>query len=244
MNLDYNQQFANQLIDGDANECVALTVGDIAGNITHQLFDPDYTYAFTHYLEKVSPTEKGLHPYEGMLCPIVYGLLPISYDTFTAKIMGEDYVADIIHYSDTQRREAAKWVTSGLPIALHSYQDIFSYLNRYGAGVSLAVKWYTSFNTPNPDGSLPAPSGNFSYHNVAVYDAPMRGLMIKPWLGPDYGDHGYAYMTQTVFNQVFQEAYGFQINGWRWGSLAWIGATHPHIITKDILPQLKGGTIV
>ena len=59
MNRDHNQQFPNQLIDGDPQECVALSVGDIAGNIDSQLYDPDFTYALTLKLMNKTPNTGG-----------------------------------------------------------------------------------------------------------------------------------------------------------------------------------------
>jgi hypothetical protein len=63
-----------------------------------------------------------------------------------------------------------------------------------------------SFNTPNADGTLPAPSGWFTHHNVAVYDDVLQGLVIKPWLGASLGNGGYVTISETLFSQVFQSA--------------------------------------
>lgn len=238
MNRDHLQMFPDQLIDGDPQECVALSVADIKGNIDSQLYDPDYTYAMTLKLMGVGPTTSGLDPYSGMLSAIVYGTLPITLESFTAKTMGELYIANFLNYTQAQRTFAQSKAMNGVT-SLFSYNDICNWLGTEKSGVSLAIRWYESFNTPNADGTLPAPAGGFTYHNVAVYDDQLKGLMIKPWLGPTFGAGGYAFMSSTTFDLVFQSAAAFNPDAWRWFSLAQIAVTHPAIIS-DILPQLHG----
>lgn len=227
----------NQLIDGDPTECVALSVADICANIDTQLYDPDFVYAMTLKLMNQQPTTAGLDPYSGMIEAVAYGLLPITLETFTAKVMGELYVANYQNYPAADRTAAMKWAKRGV-IPLYTYSAIVDWLMTQRTGVSLAIQWFESFNTPNADGTLPAPSGSFSYHNVAVYDDVLQGLVIKPWLGPSFGKGGYVYLSETTFNLIFQSAAGFDQNGWRWLSLAKIAVTHPWAI-GDILPQLS-----
>ncbi len=236
MNLDRLQLFPNQKIDNDPTECVALTVADICGNVDGIPYSPDFLYAYTLKLMGREPNTSGLDPFTGMLTPIVYGLLPTTLADFTAQTIGQLYVANWSNYSIDDRLAAQKISRRGVK-SLYSYQDIISYLNKYQQGVSLCVKWYESFNLTGPNGQLPEPRGNFTYHNVAVYDHPMRGLQLKPWLGQGFGDGGYCYMNQSIFNEVFQSAAGFDPNGWRWLNLASIAVTRPWII-QDILPLL------
>ena len=234
--LDYNQQFPNQEIDNNQTECVALTVTDICGNIDSQLYDPDFSYAFTLKLLGVQPTTAGLDPYSGMLSAVAYGLLPISLETFTSKVMGELYAANFQNYPSKDPPAALKWAMRGVK-QFYSYQDIIRHLDASKTGVALAMRWYSSFNTPNQDGSLPAPIGQFSHHMVAVYGHDARGLQIKPWLGKDFGQGGYTYLSEATFNLVVQSAFAFDPAAWRWMSLAKIAVSHPKII-GDILPQL------
>lgn len=237
MNLDKNRFFANQVIDNDPTECVALTVADIAGNITGQLYDPDMVYANALKIMNETPNVLGLDPKAGMQSAVVYGLLPVTEETFNAKTTSQLYIANWQNYPPAQRASAQQHVMRGV-VPLYTYQDICSYLNRCKAGVSLTVKWHENFNTPNGDGTLPDPEGPFTYHCIAVYDNPLKGLMFKPHLGPLYGDSGYGYMSQTVFNEVFAETYGFDLNAWRWLSLVQIALSHPWII-PDVLPLLN-----
>ena len=236
MNLDHNQQFPNQLIDGDPQECVALSVADIAGNIDSQLYDPDEVYALCLKLLNEAPNTNGLDPFTGMLTAVAYGLLPISYEAFTAKVMGELYVANFRNYTPQEFTASLRWAKKGV-VTLDSYSDICGWLLSQKTGVSLAMKWYQSFDTPNADGTLPAPSGTYSLHNVAVYDDVLQGLVIKPWLGPTFGAGGYAYLSQANFDLVVQGMWAFSPNAWRWLSLAQIAVTHPNVI-GDILPQM------
>jgi hypothetical protein len=104
--------------------------------------------------------------------------------------------------------------------------------------VQIGVDWYESFNTPNADGTLPAPSGNYSQHCIAAYEVCSQGLRIKSWQGPNVGDHGYLYVSETNFNLVFNNAAAFNLQAWRWGQLALTGAFRPYLI-NDILPQLQ-----
>jgi hypothetical protein len=150
MNRDNNQQFPNQLTQGDPTECAALTVGDIAGNIDSQLYDPDFTYALTLKLMGLQPTTAGLNPLAAMQSAIVYGLLPISLEAFTAKTMTELYVANYQNYPVTDRTASLKWVKNGV-VTLYTYADVCNWLLTQKTGVSLAMRWYQSFDTPNAD---------------------------------------------------------------------------------------------
>ncbi len=235
MNLDRLQLFPNQLIDSNGHECVALTVADICGNMDGMAYDPDFLYAYTLKLMGREPNTFGLIPYEGMLTPIVYGLLPISMADFSAKTMGELYIANWMNYAMDDRIAAQKNVRTGVK-SLWSYPDIVDFMFKTQTGVSLSVKWYGSFALCGSSGILPKPTGNFSYHNVAVYDADQRGLKLKPWLGQGFGDGGYCYMSPEIFNEVFQSAAGF-VNGWRWLNLASTAAARPWVI-PDVLPLL------
>ncbi len=235
MNLDKLKNFPNQLIDGDPTECVALTVADICGNMDGVPYDPDFLYAYTLKLMGKEPNTSGLDPLTGMLTPVVYGLLPLSAADFSAKVMGELYVANYKNYSMDDRLLAQKFPRTGVK-SLWSHQEIVDFINKTQTGVSMSIKWYGSFALCGSKGILPEPTGNFSYHNVAVYDGGPDGLMLKPWLGGGFGHGGYCYMSESIFNEVFQSAAGF-VDSWRWFSLASIATTRPWVI-PDILPLL------
>lgn len=236
MNLDKMRLFPNQKIDGNGTECVALTAADICGNVDMTPYSADFLYAYTLKLMGKEPNTAGLDPYTGMLTPIVYGLLPMNLVDFTSQTMGELYIANWKNYAIEDRIAAQKTSRAGVK-GLYSYKSIVGHMEKYQQGVSLTVKWYQSFDLCGPNGLLPAPKGNFSYHNVAVYDHGFLGLKLKPWLGKEFGDGGYCYMSEGIFNEVFQNANGFDPNGWRWLTLASIAVTRPYII-NDVLPLL------
>jgi hypothetical protein len=240
MNQDHNKLFPNQIIDNDPTECVALTVADICGNIDGQLYDPDPIYANALRIENESPNTLGLDPLAGMQAAVVYGNLPISQATFTAKTTSQLYIANWQNYTKDQRTIALQHPQRGIK-TLTSYQDIVSHLNKGIGGVALAMKWYSNFMSPDQNGLLPTPKGPNTFHCTAVYENPLIGLQVKPWLGASYAQGGYCYLNQTTFNQVFVGAFAFDPSAWRWFNLASISVTHPWII-PDTLPQMYVGS--
>lgn len=242
--IDKNQYFLDQRIDGNSTECVALTVTDICGNIDGQLYDADFVYAFTLYLQGIQPNTAGLDPYAGILSTVAYGLLPISEADFTAKTMGELYVANFENYSKEDVASALRNTRNGVK-RLYSYDEIVQYLNDEEKGVSLAVKWFPEFNNPYSGGILPTPNttGEHSLHNVAVYGSGTNGLQIKPWLSSSYGYGGYGYMNRYVFDQIFEEAFAFDTKAWRWLSLVQMCLLYPSRI-KDLLPRVIASSTV
>ncbi len=230
------KNMSNQLIDGNPTECVSLTVADICGNTDNELYDPDLIYADALKIMGKDPNTAGLDPIAGMQAAVVYGCLPMSQESFNAKTMGELYIANWKNYPLYERQAAQQHVRRGVR-GLYSFGDIGRHMMETNTGALLSMKWYQNFTFPQ-NGILPLPRGNFSYHCVAVYDEGDEGLVVKPWLGPDFGEDGYAVISKEVFDQCFVEAYGFDPNGWRWLNLATIAVTHPWIIS-DILPLLK-----
>jgi hypothetical protein len=222
MNLDKNKFFPNQRIDGDSNECVPLTIVDICGNADGRLYDPDFTYAAQPRLLGLPPTNAGRDVQYTMAATIAYGLLPMSEETFTAKTMGDLYVANPANYTLQQNRDSLQYAPKGI-VDLFSYDDIVGYLNKYQRGALLAIDWYESFNSP-VNGALPEPQGARSGHCVAVYDEAPEGLLVKPWLGPNFGNGGYVTISRDVLSKVFDQAHGFDPNANRAISLLFVAA--------------------
>lgn len=237
MNLDRLQRFPNQIIEQRREECVGETIADLVGNIADQPMDPGFSYAAALKVANTLPTTAGSDPYSGMLSAVVYGALPTSKEAFDAATTSELYEANFANYVSALRTFASQFVQNGT-VQLRSYKDIQNYLLTYKQGCQLGMRWYSSFNTPLPDGSLPPPSGPYSEHCVAVYEDTDKGLRIKPWLGADFGDHGYVYLPEALFTTIFGNAAGFDPNASRWWSLAFIGLTHWNL-AADILPMLK-----
>lgn len=238
MNLDNLQRFPNQNIEDRPDECVGETWADIIGNIENQAMDAGYCYAYALWCNRTAPTTSGSNPYSGGVGGLVYGAIPTEDQPFDAETTSELYEANIDNYPVIDRLLALHNTPNALQ-GLFSYQDIKNYLSMSLGGAQLGICWYESFDTPNQDGTLPAPSGSFTNHCVAVYENTPLGLRIKPWLGPNYGADGYSFMSEATFNLVFQNASAFAL-GSRWWSLAYYGCTRPWLL-KDIIPQLSGG---
>lgn len=234
--IDRLQRFPNQDIQNRPTACTAETVSDIWGNVQNQPYTPDFTFAATQRLMNVTPNTSGADPYSAMLSAVVYGCLPTDDDPTTVANGGEILAANYANYTPQDIHLASLFPANGVT-SLPLYEDICNYLDQEKQGVSLAMTWYQSFMAPNADGTLPAPSGATTSHNVAVYGYTAQGLLVKPWLGQEWGAGGYCYLPEAYFSQVSVESYGFNLSGWRWFSLASIAVTHPSIIS-DILPQL------
>jgi hypothetical protein len=236
LEIDKLKWFPNEPVSGDNNFCVGFTVSDVVGNIIGQPCDLEFSYAAGLHVAGSTPTTLGEDPTCGMLGAAIFGALPVSLETFTSQTTSQLYTANFANYTPFQRSAALKNAQNGL-LALRTYQDITNYLNTYKQGVSLAMRWYESFNVPNSEGTLPVPSGNSTNHNVGVWGGDEKGLLIKPYLGASWGLGGYCYLPEILLPQIFYAASGFDPNAWRWLTLATNALQHQNLI-YEILPQL------
>lgn len=237
MNQDHNQRFPEQDIENRPQECVGETVSDLIGNLAQIPCDAGYSYATALKVMNQSPTTAGSDPYSGMLGGMIYGALPTDKVPFDVNVMDELYESNINNYPLEEQELAQFYAQNGVKI-FNSYQEIVSWLSLNKGGVSLALKWYASFSSPPTSGVLPEPQGQFTYHNVAVYESTTSGLRVKPWLGPRFGDAGYCYLTEETFDTVWFGAYAFDPTAWRWLSLAYAGVARWYLL-KDIVPMMK-----
>lgn len=235
MNIDRLQRFPNQTTEKRYNECVGETVADIVGNIFNQPMDAGFSKACALKVANEPPTSGGTDSYSGMVGATIYGCMPTDDVPFDVNVYDELYESNINNYSP--RTLAVRFHTNTVK-SFYSYNDISQYLSQNKMGVQLTVKWYESFNTPNQDGTLPAPTGSFSYHCVAVYEDTLLGLRVKPWLGSEFGYGGYCYMSRITFGLSFISSSGFDPNANRWMWLARTAVTHLNLL-PDILPLLK-----
>lgn len=233
-NFDTLQRFPNQNIALRPDECVGETWADLNGNRFKQAMYPGFSYAGALRVSNTQPTTAGSDPYSGGLSVVLYGSLPTEDAPTDISTFSELFDANWANYP--MKELASTFVQNGLK-PLYSYADIVNYIFDFRQGCQLTMKWYESFSTPNQDGTLPAPSGAFSTHCVAVYEDHLLGLRIKPWLGPGFGAGGYAFLPQSVFSQVFVDSSGFNPQASRWVSL--VKALLPRwYLYKDIYPQL------
>ena len=241
--IDRLQRFPNQNIQNRPDACTAETISDIWGNVQNQPYTPDFTLGATFHVLGQEPSSGGTDPYSAMLSAVIYGCLPTEDDPTDVSTSSELMAANWTNYTPQDIHLASLFPARGVNTYLDvntAYADICDYLDESKQGVSLAMIWSQSFMSPNADGTLPVPSGATSNHNVAVYGYDSRGLMIKAWLGPTFGLGGYVYVPEVMFPQVFQGAWSFNSNSWRWGSLAWACATH-YWLYPDIRPMLISG---
>lgn len=235
MNVDFLKRFSNQNIERRPTECAGETVGDLNGNVFNQPMDAGFSYAVALKVANSLPTTVGSDPYAAMVGATIYGTLPTDDVPFDVNVMDELYEANFKNYPNFK---LASFFVPNAVKKLYSYNDISKYLHDNRMGVSLAIKYYDSFLNPNQDGSLPSATGNFTYHNCAIYEDTILGLRAKMYLGPEYGDHGYVYISRTNFDLIFQGAYAFDPDAWRWLYLAKIAVARPYLI-PDILPLLS-----
>jgi hypothetical protein len=233
--LDKIKYMPDELTSGCNGQCVGFTVSDIVGNIIGQQCDLSFSYALGLWMGDLLPTTIGEDPYAAMAAAVAFGALPLIDDTPQQLTMSQLERVNIANYTPQQFQQAKIGTQNGI-MYLGSYQEIVDYVRTYKQGVSLAMKFYRSFLIPNQDGTLPAISGDFSYHNVGVWNDGI-GLLIKPYCGATYGLGGYAYLTEANYDLTEIGAWGFT-PGWRWFNLVKIALQYPKRIPQ-ILPLLS-----
>lgn len=238
MNLDNLKIFPNQTAEHRLNECVDETIALIVGNIFKIPMNPGFNYGAYFHLLGITPNTGGTEPYINLQAQLVYGSLSSSVNN---EDWGDQLEDNFTNYSLSDKLEASKYRLEGI-LTLNSYQAIKDYLDSQQRGVALIVDWYESFNTPNADGTLPAPVGNHSEHCVAIWEDTVFGLRLTPHLGPDYGVGGYGFMSKTTFNLVFKQALAFDKNAWRWLSLLKVLTQHWNAF-QDIYPLLSASSV-
>lgn len=76
-------------------------------------------------------------------------------------------------------------------------------------GVTVGTPWYPESTTVGKDGIMYV--SDFSLYRATWHNWDVKGwktingepyLICKPWLGPDYGDHGVSYVSRAVFNSL------------------------------------------
>ncbi len=239
-NIDTQEWFPNQQIDGDPDECVAITVTDILGDKDNINYSPDFTYAMTLRLAGSSPSTAGSDPWSGMLSAVGYGLLPMSDADFTSLVKGELYASNWQNYAADDCKTALSHAQNGARVVDLNFNTVLAEA-RANFGVSMPMLWFSSFTTPDATGILPPARGPITRHNVRVVGqktvAGVRYMVIKPWLGKKYGWGGYGLMSQNQFIICTQAAYVFNPAANRFFSLLGIAVTR-YPFLADFIPQL------
>lgn len=240
MNLDKNQVFWNQITNHDPDECCGITVADIVGNIIGIVCDPDFSYAASFQVNGKTPSNSGTNPISTAQGAILYGVLPASNETFTAATAGETYVANLNNYTSAQFTDALKYVQNGI-VYLTTFDDYVNFLYDYKTGAGVQMDWYQSFLETGADGLLPAPNGQITQHEVAVYDYDLvtDQLIFKPWLGKTFGQNGCARLSRSQFSALTKGGFGFNPKAIRWISVISILAIQFPALLNYIAPILK-----
>jgi len=238
MTLNRLNLFPNQNSEHRPDQCVAESVRGLASNITGILYDAGFTYGATQHLQGIKPTTAGSDPQTGMESAIIYGLLPETDEDFTALTTSELFEANFDNYSAADKRTASFHTMKGI-IVLRTFQQILDYMVTYQLPVSIATKWYNAFEDIGSNGVLPLVTGTPDHlHNSIVYGANGGNLVLESHQGTGYGDGGYCYLDQTLFDSIFVGAYGFNPNAWVWFEKAKILGRHWNAF-NDIYPILN-----
>ena len=213
-NLDKLGLKPNQLLDFNPTECTAITWTIIMGNYLGIPLNPDFTYAASLAVQGIAPNTNGSDPRAAAFSGCLYGCLPQTDETFTAKTVGELYASSFSNYTFAEHSEAAQYTIPFKALSA-DWATVVSTLQS-GFAVSLPMRWYWGANPPTVL-TMPEPNAPFTLHNVAVWDSgDSRGLTIQPWLGTQ-GENGYFYLPEPVFNYA-QDEQPFCLNpmGNRW----------------------------
>lgn len=235
MNLDKLQLKPNQLADFDPTECTAITWTVIMGNYLGIPLNPDFTYAASLAVQGIAPTDVGSDPRAAAFSGCLYGALPQTDETFTAKTVGELYASSFSNYTFAEHSQAARNTVPFTPLS-PDWATVVKTLQS-GLAVSLPMRWYWGANPPIVL-TMPDNIDAFTLHNVVVWDSgDSRGLTIQPWLGTQ-GENGYFYLPENVFN-IAQDEQPFCLNptGNRWKQIISMAFTYYPVII-DIAKEL------
>lgn len=244
MSLDRLKRFPNQIQEHRFNSCVGIGVSDMVGNYFGFPCDPDFSEAAGYAFQGYPPSDAGEDGYAGMMGACFFGVLPESndlHDPIDTSALTEN---NFNNYNQIQKLIASRNVMNGVK-TLYEYDAITSHMTNYHIGVGIVMRWYESFNSPYSDGTLRTPSKDepFSSHFVVAYDSTDKGLQIKPWLGPNYGQGGYVYLPQNIYSVCFPTGYGYVPDALRWLTLVKGALLYPKNMGTLLPFILKASTI-
>lgn len=197
-NVDSGFGFPDQNADGAPEGCTSYAQTEMAQTEDGTRYKPSYTYYWTRFLEGTLGQNVGCNIYDSLKSAIVYGLQTPDETTVAEAQLhrrGQYFsVVDNFNSSD-------------------AFDDVRTamFLTRKRS-VSAATPWFLDFANQS-DGILPQPSNwdlkYASWHNwlivgwKTINDQPY--LIGKSWQGPNYGDHGYHYVSRELFNQLMAQ---------------------------------------
>lgn len=245
-NVDKRIWNPDQEEDGAPTECTGYGVADIGIDMDGVLYTPDRQYAAAQFMEGVVPNTGGADPLLAMEAAVALGFELQSKAQYTAKQYGELMCANF-----------ANWPTYGIAPKIRvynalGYSDPFTsvlsaiYQNQFPVGIG--SQWFPEWLSPNsilqaPNFNQPSAPWHFYTAKGQKTIGAEQYMIIKPWIGPTWGDSGFGYMSREIFNQLMTQAgttaLTFGTSGSRWLSVAGIAVQHPKTITT-LLPVLSG----
>lgn len=220
-NVDIGISIPDQIGDGNPYSCTSYAVTDIGLDQDNIIYSEAYTYMKTLYLQGLPPETNGSDIRPALKSAKVYGLLPKPNTPDNLIGKGEDYTADQAHWPVEVDAIAGKLEHrkgNYFNVYTDGGQDWFDsiksalWLNRSDKrGVIVGTPWLWS---SAPQGFL---SEYFVYdgnpNSVAWHAWVIKGwttinrvqyLIGKPWLGKNWGDNGFCYVSRETINKVME----------------------------------------
>lgn len=193
LNLDAAFSFPDQDADGLPYGCTGYAQTEICQDEDKAEYQPGFTYDRTRMMEGTLSQEIGCDIRDSLKSTIVYGVLGKKENT--AEEAG--YHRRGVYYNVVDSPN------------LDAFDDVRSAILTNNRSVSVATPWFSEWEDIGSGGLVPLPSKPpVSYHNWKICGWKMLAgqpvLIGKSWQGPNYGDHGYHYVSRAVFNAVMK----------------------------------------
>lgn len=201
--------------------CTYYTQTEVNQDKDKMLYSPTYQGTWSTYMED-QPIGAPVDVADAINTPTIYGLLAYGETT----------------QQQAQTRLRVPYEVKPLNGSL--YQGIVSALQK-GYSVSFMGIWYESFDNPM-NGVVPSPSGNTSEHNWKFCGVKNGLLIAKPWLGKNWGDGGFCYMSQQIVDGNGGQAFTFAPADSTNAQVRWETIVETLIRYMKRLASLEGGT--
>lgn len=194
LNLDAGFGFPDQNADGRPDGCTGYAQTEICQDEDAIRYDPGFTYDKTRMMEGTYPQPVGCDIRESLTSLIAYGALGLGETT-------EEQAG--------YHRRGAYYNVVDSP-DLDAFDDVRSAIITNRRSVSVATPWFSEWEQTTL-GVVPMPSSSpVAFHNWKICGWKQilgRTYLIgKSWQGPNYGDHGYHYVSRETFNAVMEMA--------------------------------------
>lgn len=190
-NADLGISFPDQNADGLPNACTGYTQSELGQDENGELFDPRFTYEKTLAIAG-SPPGSPCQMRDSFKSTRTFGLKRKENDS--TLVRGAYYDVDKVNGSYAVGVQNALWLN-----------------NLQKRTVSCATPWFHEWVFADKSGILVAPQKyiwdkNTTGHNWKACGwktiKGKRYIIVKPWCGPLWGDHGYGYLEFSIFDRV------------------------------------------